>query len=54
MSILNDFVDIIVQCVKVDFDSSWIVKFLVKGFEKCVEKFGEEVVEVIIEVVKDN
>jgi phosphoribosyl-ATP pyrophosphohydrolase len=37
-----------------DPDSSWTAKLLAKGPEKCAEKFGEEAVEAIIEVVRGD
>ncbi len=37
-----------------DPDTSWTAKLLAKGPEKCAEKFGEEAVEAIIEVVKGD
>ena len=37
-----------------DPESSWTAKLLAKGPEKCAEKFGEEAVEAIIEVVKGD
>ena len=35
-------------------DDSWTAKLLLKGPEKCAEKFGEEAVETIIEAAKQN
>lgn len=37
-----------------DPESSWTAKLLLKGPEKCAEKFGEEAVEAIIEAVKGD
>ena len=37
-----------------DPETSWTAKLLVKGPEKCAEKFGEEAIEAIIEAVKDD
>ncbi|WP_439123903.1 phosphoribosyl-ATP diphosphatase [Marivita sp.] len=35
-------------------DESWTAKLLVKGPEKCAEKFGEEAIEAVIEAVKGD
>ena len=37
-----------------DPGTSWTVKLLSQGPEKCAEKFGEEAVEAIIEAVKGD
>ena len=37
-----------------DPESSWTAKLLLKGPEKCAEKFGEEAIEAIIEAVKGD
>ena len=37
-----------------DPETSWTAKLLVKGPEKCAEKFGEEAIEAIIEAVKGD
>ncbi len=37
-----------------DPESSWTARLLAKGPEKCAEKFGEEAIEAIIEVVKGD
>ncbi|NNK66074.1 MAG: phosphoribosyl-ATP diphosphatase [Rhodobacteraceae bacterium] len=37
-----------------DPDGSWTAKLLLKGPEKCAEKFGEEAVEAIVEAVKGD
>ena len=37
-----------------DPGTSWTAKLLAKGPEKCAEKFGEEAIEAIIEVVKGD
>lgn len=35
-------------------DDSWTARLLAKGPEKCAEKFGEEAIEAIIEVIKGD
>jgi phosphoribosyl-ATP pyrophosphohydrolase len=37
-----------------DPETSWTAKLLAAGPEKCAEKFGEEAIEAIIEVVKGD
>ena len=37
-----------------DPSSSWTAQLLLKGPEKCAEKFGEEAIEAIIEAVKGD
>ncbi len=54
MSTLTDLAATIAERAKADPSSSWTAKLLAKGPEKCAEKFGEEAIEAIIEVVKDN
>ena len=54
MSILHDLAATIEARKGADPDSSWTAKLLVKGPEKCAEKFGEEAIEAIIEAVKGD
>lgn len=54
MSILHDLEATIHSRKGADPDSSWTVKLLSKGPEKCAEKFGEEAIEAIIEAVKGD
>ena len=51
---LEELFDLIESRAQVDTKTSWTAKLLAKGPEKCAEKFGEEAVEVIIEVIKDD
>ena len=51
---LEDLFATIEARANADPDSSWTAKLLAKGPEKCAEKFGEEAVEAIIEVIKDD
>lgn len=51
---LQDLADLIATRKDADPDSSWTAKLLSKGPEKCAEKFGEEAIEAIIEVVKGD
>jgi phosphoribosyl-ATP pyrophosphohydrolase len=51
---LEDLFATIEARASADPDSSWTAKLLAKGPEKCAEKFGEEAVEAIIEVIKDD
>jgi len=54
MSALDRLAATIVARKDADPDTSWTAQLLAKGPEKCAEKFGEEAVEAIIEVVKDD
>ncbi len=51
---LEDLVKIINSRAEADPSESWTAKLLAQGPEKCAEKFGEEVIEAIIEVVKGD
>ena len=51
---LEKLFDLIESRAQVDPQTSWTAKLLAKGPEKCAEKFGEEAVEAIIEVIKDD
>ena len=51
---LEELFDLIESRAQVDPNTSWTAKLLAKGPEKCAEKFGEEAVEAIIEVIKDD
>ncbi len=51
---LEDLVKIINSRAHADPSESWTAKLLAQGPEKCAEKFGEEAVEAIIEVVKGD
>ena len=51
---LEDLIKIIDDRATADPSESWTAKLLSQGPEKCAEKFGEEAVETIIEVVKGN
>ena len=51
---LEELFDIVESRAQTDPNTSWTAKLLAKGPEKCAEKFGEEAVEVIIEVIKDD
>ena len=51
---LEKLFDLIESRAQVDPNTSWTAKLLAKGPEKCAEKFGEEAVEAIIEVIKDD
>ena len=51
---LEKLFDLIESRAQVDPKTSWTAKLLAKGPEKCAEKFGEEAVEAIIEVIKDD
>ena len=51
---LEELFDLIESRAQVDPKTSWTAKLLAKGPEKCAEKFGEEAVEAIIEVIKDD
>lgn len=51
---LEELFDLIEARAQVDPKTSWTAKLLAKGPEKCAEKFGEEAVEAIIEVIKDD
>ena len=51
---LEELFDLIESRAQVDPETSWTAKLLAKGPEKCAEKFGEEAVEAIIEVIKDD
>ena len=51
---LEELFDLIESRAQVDTKTSWTAKLLAKGPEKCAEKFGEEAVEAIIEVIKDD
>ena len=51
---LNDLFETIKARKTADPSSSWTAQLLLKGPEKCAEKFGEEAIEAIIEAVKDD
>ena len=51
---LEELFDLIESRAQVDTKTSWTAKLLAKGPEKCAEKFGEEAVEAIIEVIKND
>ena len=51
---LEKLFDLIESRAQVDPKTSWTAKLLAKGPEKCAEKFGEEAVEAIIEVIKND
>ena len=51
---LEKLFDLIESRAQLDPKTSWTAKLLAKGPEKCAEKFGEEAVEAIIEVIKDD
>ena len=51
---LEKLFDLIESRAQVDPNTSWTAKLLAKGPEKCAEKFGEEAVEAIIEVIKND
>ena len=51
---LEELFDLIESRAQLDPKTSWTAKLLAKGPEKCAEKFGEEAVEAIIEVIKDD
>ena len=51
---LEDLVKIINSRADADPSESWTAKLLAQGPEKCAEKFGEEAIEAIIEVVKGD
>ncbi len=51
---LEDLVKTINSRATADPSESWTAKLLAQGPEKCAEKFGEEAVEAIIEVVKGD
>ena len=51
---LEDLVKTINSRANADPSESWTAKLLAQGPEKCAEKFGEEAVEAIIEVVKGD
>ena len=54
MSVLARLAETIAARQYADPDASWTAKLLVKGPEKCAEKFGEEAIEAIIEAVKGD
>lgn len=54
MSALHQLAQTIADRKGADPGTSWTAKLLVKGPEKCAEKFGEEAVEAIIEAVKGD
>ena len=51
---IEDLVKTINSRANADPSESWTAKLLDQGPEKCAEKFGEEAVEAIIEVVKGD
>ena len=51
---LEKLFDLIESRAQLDPKTSWTARLLAKGPEKCAEKFGEEAVEAIIEVIKDD
>ena len=51
---LEKLFDLIESRAQIDPKTSWTAKLLAKGPEKCAEKFGEEAVEAIIEVIKND
>ncbi|MGC6526723.1 MAG: phosphoribosyl-ATP diphosphatase [Paracoccaceae bacterium] len=51
---LDDLEKIISKRAQSDPSESWTAQLLSKGAEKCAEKFGEEAIELIIEVVKGD
>ena len=51
---LEKLFDLIESRAQLDPKTSWTAKLLAKGPEKCAEKFGEEAVEAIIEVIKND
>ena len=51
---LDDLEAIIAARADADAGDSWTAKLLAKGPEKVAEKFGEEAIEAIIEVVKGD
>ena len=51
---LNDLFETIKARKTADPSSSWTAQLLLKGPEKCAEKFGEEAIEAIIEAVKGD
>ncbi|AUH34622.1 phosphoribosyl-ATP diphosphatase [Paracoccus tegillarcae] len=54
MSALYELAATIAARKGADPESSWTAKLLVKGPEKCAEKFGEEAIEAIIEAVRGD
>ena len=51
---LEDLIKTINSRADADPSESWTAKLLAQGPEKCAEKFGEEAIEAIIEVVKGD
>ena len=51
---LSELEAIIAERATASPDESWTAKLLLKGPEKCAEKFGEEAIEAIIEATKDD
>ena len=51
---LEELFETVEARAKASPDDSWTAKLLLKGPEKCAEKFGEEAVETIIEAAKQN
>ena len=51
---LNDLFETIKARKTADPSSSWTAQLLLKGPEKCAEKFGEEAIEAIIEAIKGD
>ena len=51
---LEDLFDIVEEQSKAPTAESWTAHLISRGSQKCAEKFGEEAIEAIIEVVKDD
>ncbi len=51
---LEELEQIVAARANASTDESWTAKLLVKGPEKCAEKFGEESIEAIIEAIKGD
>lgn len=51
---LSELEAIIAERATASPDESWTAKLLLKGPEKCAEKFGEEAIEAIIEATKGD
>ena len=51
---LSELEAIIAERATASPDESWTAKLLLKGPEKCAEKFGEEAIEAIIEAAKGD
>ena len=54
MSAISKLAATIDARIGADPETSWTARLLAQGPEKCAEKFGEESIEAIIEVVKGD